>query len=176
MTTTTKPSRVDFIAAAMEYSLHWKTSITREVQQSLFDHGSDPKPLREALDAVGCYNNFDPFKVARVLQDFGDRMMGVDLGRECSPVLYITIPCWSQQCLGYRGKVSEPLPQASREAMAGAVLRAFLACPCPPDELSVEACHISKPEPMDRAWVPNAFKIPEAVKDRQSITIRAWWD
>lgn len=48
-------------------------------------HSADPS-LKDCLAAIGCYNNFDPFRVYLQLSRL---KCEVEIGREGSPVLYI---------------------------------------------------------------------------------------
>lgn len=167
-------TKAQFVKAAMDYSLNWETDISREVKDALPVFDRKPQGLRDVLNAVGQYNNFTPSDLEAFLVANGANLMSVKLGRESSPCLYVSMPCWTQQMLGsvpFTG--SEPLTQEFQQSAALEVLLSLMNSKTPPDELSVEEdCLNNKP----RVFVTGPASAREAVKGRKMVTIRAWWD
>jgi len=57
----------------------------------------DSDTAMELVDIIGGYNNFDPAKIKDVMRAFRGQITGYEVGRECSPVIYVWLPYWTHQ-------------------------------------------------------------------------------
>jgi hypothetical protein len=76
----------------------------------------DVGTFRRCMDVIGGYNRFSGTAVAEAIGGIFGELMNVDVGRECSVVLYLYLPFTAQQRAGSR-EGSEPIPETEREAL-----------------------------------------------------------
>lgn len=102
------------------------------------------------LRAIGEYNCFDAEKVIDALGPLWSQLMYVNVGRECSPVIYVHLPCWTHQRIGERGGWGEPLGNEAILELAGRVRLALRAA--------------------------EADEVGSEVIGGMVHTVRGWWD
>jgi hypothetical protein len=89
--------------------------------------------FRECAWAIEGYNNYDPATVVAALDEILGQCDGVEIGREYSPVIYVTIPFWTHQAMAAAetaqatrtmNPTGEPIPEGKREELAARVMLA----------------------------------------------------
>lgn len=100
-----------------------------------------------ALKLVSGYNNFDGPKVAKYLAEFWSQLMGVQFGREGSPVLYLKVPYWTHQAHGAQGTSGTRVPDEERQFVVQNLLR-----------------------------LGKLLEADEAHVDERTGAVRLWWD
>lgn len=78
-----------------------------------------------ALRMIGRYNEFNPDAVIEKLAPIWVQLMDVKIAREGSPALYIGVPYWSSQAIGWVDGVSSPFTFDQRRAMLAKVREAL---------------------------------------------------
>ena len=101
--------------------------------------------FRECLWTIGGYNEFDPGAVSDALADVLPGCAGVEIGREFSPVIYVSIPRWAHHTFTARetgqpdDRTGERITEDDREALAARVMAAGRAAGA--DEVDVRLVH-----------------------------------
>lgn len=109
----------------------------------------DFETFKAALRQIGQYNLFDPDQIIGRIESLWPNLMGVQIAREGSPALYLEIPYWSNQAIGWLNGLDEES-----------------AC-----KLTDEQRHEIKAAIKDFARGCEADEIDEALSG-----MRVWWD
>lgn len=128
--------------------------------------------LADVLNAAGGYNNFDPDTVFIALADVLPKCMGVEFGREASPVLYLEVPYWShQQMQDETHRQGSVLDEEQRLAILAEAIDALREAKA--DTVAVE--FLSDNEHQRVYLKPGEkFKAPEG--STLGLKVRGWWD
>lgn len=89
------------------------------------DRIDDFSTLEEAVKLIGSYNNFEAVRVLGVLKKYWPLVGSVQIGREGSPVLYISIPFWTSQTNGGFNGEPQPIAVETRRQLATDICDAF---------------------------------------------------
>lgn len=86
-----------------------------------------PDRLGDVLDAAGGYNDFDPVRVRLEVELVAGELMSIEFGREDGPVLYVEVPYWSHQQMGWGGepKGGGKLAPRQRQRIGGRAIAAL---------------------------------------------------
>lgn len=110
---------------------------------------SDLETAKRLIRLIGPYNEFDPDKVCAAIDKIGSKVSAFEIGREYSPVIYVHLPCWTNQMIENKGVAkSRPLDQ-----LEAATLKTLVK----------DALQGAKPDELDE-------------ESNRSDVIRAWWD
>jgi len=109
----------------------------------------DVDTFRRCMEVIGGYNSFSGTAVAETVGGIFGELMHVDVGRECSVVLYLYLPFTAQQRAGSR-EGCIPIPDKDREALAG------------------DLCRIGRQLHADEISIEN--------HDGRPYYVRLWWD
>jgi hypothetical protein len=135
--------------------------------------------LADVLNAAGDYNDFEPSRVFHALADVLPSVSSIEFGREASPVMYVEIPHWEHQAMGWDSKATgrvngERLDPEARTAAARKVADALKAAGA--DELSLEPdWNFGGTLNREQRWLGNGgADLPADLEG--TIKLRAWWD
>jgi len=79
----------------------------------------------QLVEAIGPYNGFDPDKVKEIIRRFRGRVMGWEIGREYSPVIYVHLPYWTHQREDSAEAWGERIPPEEMEELKRELIEAF---------------------------------------------------
>lgn len=123
------------------------------------------------LDAAGPYNDFDPDRVLAALAEVLPEAMGIEFGRESSPVLYVDIPFWTHQRMGDETRTQgRLLEEAERVKIAQAVVDALRECAA--ETVSYQTV---TSQGVDRIYLSSGQGIPERLPIGAGLTVRGFW-
>ena len=115
----------------------------------------DKQEAKRVIEAVDCYNRFQPDEAWGIIDGWWEVMMAVDLAREGSVALYFRFPWTERQYLSHR-ETSKNLPFSWAQTRVPAEKCVDWATTLTSDLLDAGADEISY--------------------DRETRTLRAWWD
>ncbi|MGF6881708.1 hypothetical protein ABH933_001219 [Nocardia sp. GP40] len=142
---------LEFARLGYRTSLEWTVRIT------------DWPTFTAVMDVVGGYNCFDGHRVARTFEPPFYTAMGIEFGREGSPVMYVDVPFYPNQRIGSDARTGGRYTDEQRREYAALVIdwaRRMRA-----DEISVQQF----PSPPDNRDV-------EGKPGPHPYRIRLWWD
>lgn len=88
---------------------------------------TDYQEFCELISLIGInHNAFDCRRVIAELRPIFPKLMGVEIGRESSPVLYAYLPYWTHQAIEWNGGGNAtPIPSEGREQLKQSFLEAM---------------------------------------------------
>lgn len=101
---------VEFARLGYRVSLDWRVPVR------------DWATFAAAVTAAGGYNRFDPAAIVDTFEPLFAEASCIEFGRESSPVLYVGVPFYPGQRLGYSGGTGERYAEAERIAYVRRVL------------------------------------------------------
>src|SRR5512146_2766031 len=136
--------------------------------------------LADVLNAAGGYNDFEPSRVFHALADVLPLVSSIEFGREASRVMYLEIPWWEHQAMGWDSKATGKVNGArlDDDARREAARKVADACKAAgADELSLEPDYgplgaVTR----ERVWLKAGGGADLPAEVSGSIKIRAWWD
>lgn len=129
--------------------------------------------LADVLNAAGGYNRFDPETVFLALADVLPKLMGIEFGREASPVMYLEIPHWShQQMQDETHRQGTALDREQRLAILDEAVAALRAA-----EVDTVAIEYLSDNEHQRIYLREGrdkdYELPEG---NLGLKVRGWWD
>jgi hypothetical protein len=119
--------------------------------------------FRECLWAIGGYNDFAPGAVSDALAPVLPDCAGIEIGREFSPVLYVSVPRWTHHTFAAReagerdAPAAEYITEEDREILAARIMQAGKAAGASEADVTLT--------PPDCGTIGNTI-----------IDVRLWWD